>query len=385
MFYQYSDIKTVHLEVTEACNAACPQCARNINGGEVNPYINNRQLYLSDITKIFSKDFLQQLQHIYLCGNFGDPIAATDTLEIFDYFRKSNPNLLLSMNTNGSARTTEWWKSLAHILGEHSYVTFSIDGLEDTNHLYRKNTSWERIIENVNAFISAGGSAHWEFIVFGHNEHQIEEARELANKLNFKHFQVKKSGRFFSQLSNVIKESTITTDKKGNEIVLEAPKNPLYRNIGMENINLPGVKVKLPTTVAEIQDRVNPELFNKNPSKKTIVEKLYDETPIKCKVLEERSVYISAEGIVQPCCWMAGQMYSWCYSPRGSQLWKLINKVGKDSLNALHVDLETIIHGEYFQNMISGSWTKPSCAEGKLAICAKTCGTKLETFTQQYS
>ena len=32
-------------------------------------------------------------------------------------------------------------------------------------------------------YIKAGGVARWEFLVFKHNQHQIEEARQLANEL----------------------------------------------------------------------------------------------------------------------------------------------------------------------------------------------------------
>jgi sulfatase maturation enzyme AslB (radical SAM superfamily) len=89
------------------------------------------------------------------------------------------------MNTNGSARTVDWWRDIAEVLKPNGYVIFSIDGLEDTNHLYRRNTNWEKIISNVNAFIEAGGIAHWEYIVFEHNEHQIDIARDLASSLGF--------------------------------------------------------------------------------------------------------------------------------------------------------------------------------------------------------
>jgi MoaA/NifB/PqqE/SkfB family radical SAM enzyme len=34
--YNYEDIREVHLEVTQRCNAACPMCDRNENGGAVN-------------------------------------------------------------------------------------------------------------------------------------------------------------------------------------------------------------------------------------------------------------------------------------------------------------------------------------------------------------
>jgi len=135
MLYRYNDIKTVHLEVTDKCNAACPMCARNINGGEDNPQLPDVELSVDDVRTMFPIDFVKQLDRMYMCGNYGDPIAAKDTLEIFQYFRKHNSKMTLSLHTNGSAKSTEWWKSLATILGTKGYVVFSVDGLEDTNHL----------------------------------------------------------------------------------------------------------------------------------------------------------------------------------------------------------------------------------------------------------
>jgi MoaA/NifB/PqqE/SkfB family radical SAM enzyme len=377
MLYHYDDIRTVHLEVTERCNASCPMCARNINGGETNPWIHDAELSLEDIKKIFPNEFIQQLNHIYMCGNFGDPIVAKDTLEIFRHFRSVNSDILLSMNTNGSARQEDWWIELASVLNK-GYVIFSIDGLEDTNHLYRKGTNFERIIKNAKAFIDAGGRAVWEYIVFAHNEHQVEEARNLADKFGFEKFQVKKSARFLSTTGS-LKESITSIDKKGHENVLMAPKDPKYRNSAIEQLaGSNKVDVKLPTTKKELLGLIGPETFNN-------VRTVYDTATIKCKVKEEKSLYVSAEGILQPCCWVAGQMYNWHNTPKGSQIWKLINVVGKDSLNALNHSVEEIVSGSYFQRLISDSWTKPSCAEGKLKVCAKICGEETDIFSKQYA
>ena len=109
-----------------------------------------------------------------------------------------------------------------------------------------------------------------------------------------------------------------------------------------------------------------------------------DNAVIKCKVAEEKSVYISAEGIVQPCCWTAGQMYVWYHKPLGTQIWKAIDRVGKSRLNAKEYTLESIINGMYFQEVIPESWNKPSCAEGKLSVCAKVCSTKYDAFKEQF-
>ena len=145
--YEYKQINEVHLEVTQRCNASCPMCDRNENGGAVNQHIKNnlQELSLDDCINIFDPDFLQQLKTLYMCGNLGDPISARDTLEIFDYTRAMNDNMWLSMNTNAGARDVHWWRELAGTIGKNGAVIFSVDGLENTNHLYRQGVQWEKV------------------------------------------------------------------------------------------------------------------------------------------------------------------------------------------------------------------------------------------------
>lgn len=385
--YKYSDIKTVHLEITENCNASCPMCARNINGGEDNPHLKNNELTINDCKVIFTPEFISQLDRMYMCGNFGDPVAAKDTLEVFEYFRQHNSKMNLCMYTNGSAKKPEWWAELAKVLGKNAYVVFSLDGLEDTNHLYRQNTVWSKIMENAQAFIDAGGRARWDFIVFAHNEHQVEEAEALSKKMGFEKFQYKKSARFFSNVSGTTKEMHQAANRKGLTTLLQAPTNSKYRNSVLDQLS--GILGKeetikfLPSKQSEAIAVQGPQKFNKDPNKKSVMEKELDVAQITCKVAEEKSVYISAEGVVQPCCWTAGQMYVWYHSPLGTQIWSAIDTVGINKLNAKENSLESIIDGIYFQETIPNSWNKPSCADGKLAVCAKICG-KYDAFSSQF-
>lgn len=388
MLYKHNEIKTVHLEITAVCNASCPMCARNINGGEVNPQLPQTELGIEDIKRIFDPKFVTQLDRVYMCGNYGDPVAARDTLEAFTYFRTYNPNIHLSMHTNGSAKRPEWWAELARIIGRKGHVVFSLDGLEDTNHLYRQGTVWSKIMENAQTYINAGGRARWDYIVFAHNEHQVEAAEALSKQMGFERFQFKKSARFFSMASGVTKEMHQAANRKGMATtLLQAPTNPKYRNGALDEL------AKIAKSEAEIKflpSRANDipvlaaQKFHSDPDKKKPMERYWDEVPIKCKVAEEKSLYVSAEGIVQPCCWTAGQMYVWYWTPKGGQIWNLIDQIGKDNLNATKVPLRDIIDGLYFQDLIPNSWNKSSCADGKLAVCAKTCGTKYDAFEEQF-
>jgi hypothetical protein len=242
-------------------------------------------------------------------------------------------------------------------------------------------------MSNAQAFINAGGRARWDYIVFAHNEHQVEEAEALANKMGFEKFQYKKSARFFSNVSGVTKEMHQAANRKGlATALLEAPKNPKYRNSVLDEISkfAKGKEVVkiIPSKVKDVE--TYPQIFHKDDAKKKPIEKVWDEAIIKCKVKEEKSLYISAEGIVQPCCWTAGQMYVWYFNPGSTQIWELINKVGKENLNAIKNNLEDIVEGLFFQDLIPDSWEKSSCADGKLAICSKICGTKYDAFKEQF-
>ena len=62
-------------------------CDRNENGGLLIQHIRNneQELSLDDCYDIFTLEFIAQLKVMYMCGNLGDPIRASDTLEIMQY------------------------------------------------------------------------------------------------------------------------------------------------------------------------------------------------------------------------------------------------------------------------------------------------------------
>ena len=232
--YKYTDIKTIHLEVTQNCQASCPMCDRNMNGKGVNPHINLDELTLEDCKKIFNPSFIKQLNTMYMCGNLGDPIVAKDTLEIFRYFRQHNPNIWLSMNTNAGARDEAWWVELANIFARRGAVIFSVDGLRTTNHIYRQGVVWDKVERSMDAFISAGGRARWDFLIFEHNQHQVDEARALSEQKGFEKFMAKKTGRFITQDSKK-KESHQAVNKKGIATTEIKKPDKKYQNAAIKS------------------------------------------------------------------------------------------------------------------------------------------------------
>jgi MoaA/NifB/PqqE/SkfB family radical SAM enzyme len=144
----------------------------------------------------FTEKQIKSLDKMFMCGNYGDPAAGYYTIDIYNHFRNLNPEIKLGMNSNGAIQSTFWWHSLGQLLScDSDYCVFSIDGLEDTNQVYRKNVSWEKLMNNARAFIAAGGRAHWDMLVYKHNQHQVDECEQLARDMGFKWFRAKVSQR----------------------------------------------------------------------------------------------------------------------------------------------------------------------------------------------
>jgi len=359
--YAYPDIRTVHLEITAKCQAACLQCDRNINGGEINPNIELNELSLEDCKRIFQPELVKQLNSLFMCGNLGDPVIAQESLEVMQYLRSENPNIWLSMNTNAGAKKPEWWRELAKTIGQKGHVIFSLDGLKDTNHLYRQNVNWDICMDSAEAFIGAGGRARWDYLIFGHNEHQVEQAEALSKRMGFEKFMSKKTGRFFSNAKAKGKDEHQGVNRKGEQTQKLTKPDEKYLN--------PALKKE--STLVEKYGSMN---------------NYYDQAKINCKVLKDNNIYVSASGHLFPCCWTAGQIYKWWEKPGQNQIWRFIEGVGGlDSLSVLNHGFEKVMQGDFFKNIMD-SWSKTSCtgADGKLKVCAVKCGTEFDPFGSQF-
>ena len=359
--YKYNDIRTVHLEITQRCQAACPMCDRNENGGADNKHMTDAELSLEDCKKIFPPEFIKQLDVMYMCGNLGDPIMASDTLEVFKYFREHNANMWLGMNTNAGARDSEWWGELARVISTKGAVIFSVDGLKDTNHLYRQNVNWNKVENSMKSFINAGGRARWDYIIFEHNQHQVEEAEKLSKEWGFEKFVAKKTARFFSTSKNAGKEEHQSHNRKGAQTVtLKKPKEE-FRNKAL---------AKESQIIKEYGSMLQ----------------YYDKCNIDCKVAKERSIFITAEGILMPCCWTAGRMYKWWHDDyKTEQIWDFIDEAGgKEGVSVISNSLENVINNNSILQNITNSWNKSSILEGKLGVCSQKCGTEFDAFAEQY-
>jgi MoaA/NifB/PqqE/SkfB family radical SAM enzyme len=314
-------------------------CARNFHGGQENPLLEINNWSLKDFQDIFTPEIITQVQGIYFCGNFGDPLLNNDFLDMIKWISPQNPQLVINIHTNGGLRNTTWWEELARSLPQNHMVVFGLDGLEDTLSLYRIGVNYNKVIQNAKAFIDAGGRAEWAFIKFKHNEHQEEEARRIAKELNFTVFTLKNSSRFLGEPKYRV------IDKDGNIThYIEPPSDNKIHFISKEMIN------NYKTTVMPME--------------------------IKCKVQEDKEIYIDAYKNIMPCCWLASIPYTQ-YDHDGintllkyeikHQYLELISDLG--NTNAITVGIKNVIDSYTWQSVWETYWTTK-----KLIVCARTCG-----------
>jgi MoaA/NifB/PqqE/SkfB family radical SAM enzyme len=289
-------VKAINIEVSSRCNAACPFCSRR---QKVRPYP-GQLITLADF-KLLPAALIQQLRRLTFGGNFGDLCCNPEVLDIAVYIRRLNPGIILEGDTNGSHGDPEWWRDLGASFQKGAMV-FALDGLEDTHGRHRRGTDFHKIIENMRAFVAGGGIAQWQFIVFKHNEHQLQAAEDLAQTIGCQRFYAFASRDFSPDL---------------------APP--------------------------EILDfRIKRDVFS------GCREELKDsDRRARCRPLADGTIYIAADGSVHPCCY-AHLMYITKHNAKFDFIVPLVEKYF-ERINFKTRPLADILQGSYFTEIFKNA------------------------------
>ena len=359
----FDQIDEYQIEITSYCNAACPQCPRNLNGAGINPYMPLTHLPRLTIDQAFDTELCQRLRQVFFCGSYGDPIMHPDFLDILRDFRAKSPTLWLYIHTNGGVHDAEYWAEIASIMNGYGQIDFGIDGLADTLHLYRKNVKYSKAIDNARAFINAGGRAQWNFIVFKHNEYQVDLVKQYGKALGFHNVLIRKTGRFLNHATMTEMDSWPVA---GANYVLEPPSNEEYRNRSMQYL---------------------PELKRQYIN----IKEYFDTTPIQCDALSGNKVAINAEGLVLPCNFFNHNLYDARFrdgclpgaNPLSTvdgknQVREFLERYGLNNLNIHYKTLPDIFANEFWQDLVASFNNN-----NRLFECAMTCGAKFTKVWDQ--
>lgn len=185
-----------HLELTRRCPLACPACNRTMfKEMVVDP---KQDINFDHLKKFFPVSVLPQIKYICIQGNLGDPVYHPQFHDISEHFFAAQD---VNVITNGM-QSHQFWERVLETWPSKSRITLSIDGLRDTNHLYRVNSNWEKIqgLFDLIAKKKHKCEIEWKYIVFEHNHHQVDEAQEIAKNIGIDIFRIQRTRKLSSKL-----------------------------------------------------------------------------------------------------------------------------------------------------------------------------------------
>jgi MoaA/NifB/PqqE/SkfB family radical SAM enzyme len=324
------------------CNALCLGCVRT----DPNTFSNKKFLipdkqYISfDVfKKILTAPEFASVEELEFCGTIDDPLMHPEFLEFLDFASTvSDYNVII--HTNASLRNIEYWKKLAQILKKHKKhtVKFSLDGLEDTNHLYRQKTTWSKIMENAKSFIAEGGKASWQYLIFPWNEHQMMEAKALSVEMGF------------------------------YEFMSRHDRSPVS-SLGLESIQ----KVKVTNIQRKSNYKITVDDINKRLEKS-----LHDE--IQCNNKTKKMYFISFDSKLWPCCFLSNGFFQTENGKAEILEQRLFDAYGDPTWNDISThSIGEILNHDFYKSDLLESWDSNSHGLDKgtrIHSCTEVCNVK---------
>ncbi len=177
----------IRLEASSHCQLRCPSCPTTTKA--IDALVGKGFLKAEDFRRLLEKN--PALKEIEL-SNYGEIFLNPDMLQIMALAQEHGLRLRADNGVNLNSVRDEVLEGLVRY-GFQS-LACSIDGAsQETYSKYRVRGSLEKVlanIERINGFKRQYGSElphlDWQFIVFGHNEHEIEQARRLAEDLGMR-------------------------------------------------------------------------------------------------------------------------------------------------------------------------------------------------------
>lgn len=319
-----NNIRQLDIDISSYCNASCHSCRRTAQKEHTLSLVHFdvsvwKRLWLEDLVDA-------KIEKLVLNGNWGDSMMHKHLVEMLQYPAMTFPDIHVTIDTNGGMRNITFWRDLANVLSTHykrHRVKFGIDGItKETNEMYRDDVDVNRVFENAQAFIDAGGNAQWVMTVFDHNVHELEFAKRKAEEMGFGSFRTRKS--YTRTVYDPSGKARCTTECYTDE-------------------SLFGIAV-----------------FNDTFDSFQTTEKINH----KCTWYRERHVQIDPWGYVWPCCHVSGESLSKTV-PVQYDCWA---KFGFLSNNLQKNSIQEILSGPYFMNEISDAIDKK-----RWNICKQKC------------
>jgi hypothetical protein len=336
-----NDPVKLQFELSSMCNALCLGCVRtdSLTYNDKKFIIPEKEYISFDVfKKILLAPEFSSVTHLEFCGTIDDPLMHPELLEFLS-FAATVGKYNVQIHTNASLRNIKYWAKLAEVLKKHDShaVKFSIDGLEDTNHIYRQNTTWSKIMENAQAFIQAGGTASWQYLIFPWNQHQLMEAKALSVEMGFYEFMSRHDRSFATSI--------------GLETI---------QKIKVSNIQKNNKKSTVDSINAALKGSVNNE--------------------IQCNNQIRKMYFIGFDSKLWPCCFLNNGFMNIDEGKANLLQQRLFDAYGDNTWNDLTVhSVGEILAHEFYSADLTASWNSDSHGTGKtdrIHRCTEVCNVK---------
>ena len=200
----------VRLEASTLCQLKCPVCIHN-NG--TRHIVGQGYLKFSDFKKFIDRHPF--IKHIEL-SNWGEIFLNPELKYIILYSRSKGIFLSAVNGVNLNTVSPDMLRTLVKY--KFRRLTIAIDGAsQEVYSLYRLKGDFNKVIENIKLinyykrkYRSELPNLCWQFVVFGHNEGDVETAKNMAKKLDMDFYAKYNYARSYSPVKNVnrVKHST---------------------------------------------------------------------------------------------------------------------------------------------------------------------------------
>jgi MoaA/NifB/PqqE/SkfB family radical SAM enzyme len=181
--------RQIRLEASSACQLRCPSCPTTTKA--IRPVIGTGWLTFHSFRRLIDEN--PRVEEIEL-SNYGEMFFNPQLPQIMEYSHQRGVALTCDNGTNFNHVSEEAAEALVKY-GFRS-ITCSIDGASlDTYGIYRVRGDFNRVLANIrrlnhykDSYESRFPFLTWQFVVFGHNEHELPAARQLARELGMRFY-----------------------------------------------------------------------------------------------------------------------------------------------------------------------------------------------------
>jgi len=181
------------IELSTRCRLSCTKCVRTRIVQNKEEELKIFDFPVNEFRKLCES---KKYTYMFFGGTYGDCIYHPDFYELVKIAKENN--VIIQIHTNGSGKSLDWWKKILMLMTHRDTLNIAMDGFKETVGVYRVNFTEKDFYKNLEVFKLAKLRkirCIWTFIPMRFNEHQIEDAKNLAKSLGVT-FIIKKSERW---------------------------------------------------------------------------------------------------------------------------------------------------------------------------------------------